>query len=140
MNNCAYCNKPIDRWLNYCDYVCQIDHAKTNPNCKIITPNRLPITVITHDYKLMEHYNADHKDYMFPIQITDPNYEENNYMAALLYTDGHVVISLYEGTYKMFTYDYHSKVFSDHNGASVSLESTRKIIKHVMENKAANQY
>ncbi len=142
MNYCAYCFKPIENHLNYCNFECNINLVKADPRCKIITPNKLPICVITHDYKLMEHSEASHQDYKFPIEIVnDRDNYEHNYEAALIYTDGYVAVSLYYADYKTFTYNFHEKVFELGDGAcSISLKSTRKIIKYALENKTDNQY
>jgi len=91
---------------------------------KVITPNNLPIRSIKNDWTMLEHEDGDHPDYKFPIEIEFCGPEENDPAAyygdlvypaskadaemmrhethAVIYTDGFIVVTLYECCYNMF--------------------------------------
>lgn len=111
MRNCVFCNKSIEDHVNYCSWECHIAEAKAN-NGKVVTPNNLPITCIQHDYSMLEHEHAAHPDYKFPVKVEyrgpkvedlpdwDMSYKPETH--ALIYTDGSIVVTLYEHTYGVF--------------------------------------
>jgi hypothetical protein len=119
---CLNCGKPTPKGLNYCDWPCQLDHAKKQGG-RVHTPNGLPIKCIRHDGLMLEHEHGDHPDYKFPVEvefigeITDDDRQDAEMMGykapvsdedvraskrethALIYTDGSVVVTMYECCY-----------------------------------------
>jgi hypothetical protein len=107
MSNCVNCGKlTVD---NYCDSECMIENAKKNGG-KVMAPNNLPITCIRYDYTMMEHPEADHPDYKFPVkveycgkEIPVDKYEYSREDHALIYTDGNIAVTIYECCFAMWT-------------------------------------
>ncbi len=103
--SCKFCSKPTPRKSrNYCNWDCHIGHAQSLGG-KQHTPNNLPIRCITKDGLMLEVEGGDHPDYLFPIEIEyagDPDLLNAHELHALIYTDGSVAISMYEGCYAMW--------------------------------------
>lgn len=110
---CCHCDKEIVQYLNYCSWECQIEEARLL-NGKVIAPNDLPITCIRCDGTLMEHEEADHRDYKFPVTVVWRDVPEdllneplmkNEYFPeshALIYNDEFVALTLYECCYHLW--------------------------------------
>lgn len=77
------------------------------------TPNGLPVECI-RDGLLLEHKHGDHPDYKFPVTVEyignspDLMSEERKQSHAVIYTDGYVIITLFEHVYAMW--DNHGRV------------------------------
>lgn len=121
---CAFCKKEIERYVNYCNWDCIVAEAKANGG-KIHCPNGLPIRSVDRDGNMWEHEHGDHPDYKFPVDIhyvgplTDDIRRDAEMMAgrpvtdeealrmrdethALIYTDGHIALTMYECNYAVF--------------------------------------
>lgn len=105
---------------------CKVEFLKRAGNL-VIAPNGLEITCINADGTLLEHEHANHKDYKFPIavEVTDKEllqeYFEDYTIGGLLkpgttiedfpfeewhaviYTDGSVVVTLFECSYSIWS-------------------------------------
>ncbi len=110
---CDHCGAPIEAWLNYCTWNCMLAKAK-EAHPKILSPNGLPITCIRADGTLLEHEEADHPGYRFPISAefagtvphdidVDGSYEPCS--LALLHACGNVVLTAYEHCYDIWRLD-----------------------------------
>lgn len=110
VSKCSFCNKPTPEGNNYCDWRCSVGHAERSGGKKH-QPNGLPIACIKHDNSMWEHEHGDHHDYKFPVEVEftgvrpilpdwDGSYTIENH--ALIYTDGWIVLTLYECSYAMW--------------------------------------
>lgn len=115
---CENCGK-VNQY--HCEWACSVALAQ-KAGGKTIAPNGLPITCIKADGTMMEHEHANHVHYMFPVEveITDPvlneQYKEGiegypkGYIFkedhAAIYTDGSVLVTLYECTYSLWSLHY----------------------------------
>lgn len=122
--NC-FCGKETQPGHNYCDFLCMIEAAKAEGGV-VSTPNGLPIGSIHANGNMYEHEHGDHPDYKFPVKVNyngpigedeiqdytmitgkEPSDEEAirslfRQTHALIYTDGTVAVTLYEGSYAMW--------------------------------------
>lgn len=101
-----------------------IEEAKQNGG-KVHTPNNLPVGSIDRDGNMWEHEHGDHPDYKFPVDAEYCGPEEDaphfvngegkrstdceemndslrHETHALIYTDGHIALTLYECTYALW--------------------------------------
>ena len=126
MGQCLFCGKETPDGSNYCSSECHINAAK---DCggEEIRPNGLPITCIKANGDMLEHPDADHPDYKFPVDVefcgTQAQKEEmfslhspggeviidEKFMSmmchqnhALIYSDGNIAITIYEARYYMW--------------------------------------
>lgn len=107
MNHCDNCNKECEH--NYCDWQCHIEAAKKEGG-KVICPNGLPITCIMANWDMLEHADANHPDYKFPVEIEfvgtkpadAPDWEYSNESHALIYCDVSVALTIYECCYELW--------------------------------------
>jgi len=107
---CAGCGIPLDGYVNYCSWECNIDLAKREGGVTI-APNNLPINCIRWDNTMLEHEHADHVTYQFPVytqyigELDDEmhsfEYWDQNH--ALIYTDGTIALTLYECCYETWS-------------------------------------
>lgn len=126
MKVCAHCEKPVEAYHNYCGWECMVAEAKANGGV-VNTPNGLPIASIKRDGSMWEHEHGDHPDYKFPVVIeyvggkpeeqfrvmhgdgtVEPMSKEwadarSRETHALIYSDGHVALTLYECTYALWS-------------------------------------
>ena len=119
MPKCKECGETYE---HHCDWICTVS-AKKRGGGRIITPNCLPITCINADGTMLEHEHADHPGYLFPVEVKlcdalentryiqneqslgipypdDYVYEETH---AAIYTDGHVLLTLFECSYTIWS-------------------------------------
>jgi hypothetical protein len=110
---CRGCGARIERWLNYCNWDCMLAEAK-KAHGTTIAPNGLPIVCIKADGTLLEHEEADHPGYRFPVDAeftgtvphdidVDGSYEPCS--LALLHACGNVVLTAYEHCYDIWRLD-----------------------------------
>jgi hypothetical protein len=120
---CVNCGK-LNEFRNYCDWACHVDHAKKSGGT-MYQPNGLPIACIKNDNSMWEHEHGDHPDYKFPVEVEYCGTDENEFtwaepdgskrpmsaserqmfshqVHALIYTDGHVALTIYECCYAMW--------------------------------------
>lgn len=125
MKPCTHCGKPTEDYINYCNWDCIVNCAKAAGGT-VHTPNGLPIRSVKFDNSMWEHEHGDHPDYKFPVVIEyvgaiGPADQEDYRMCsgedgteeqirsfrgethALIYSDGHVAVTLYECTYAMWS-------------------------------------
>lgn len=126
LKQCAHCRAPVERYHNYCGWECMVEQAKQSGG-RIHTPNNLPIGCIKADGTMLEHEHGDHPDYMFPVEAqyvggkpeevfrvahsdgtVEPMSEEwakarEFETHALIYTDGHIALTLYECRYSLWS-------------------------------------
>lgn len=110
MKTCPNCSKEMPSWVNYCSWNCGIELCRKDGG-REFTPNGLPIKSIRWDGLMLEHSHGDHPDYKFPISamrvnripVDENGLNENHETHALIYTDGHVAVSLYEGCYSIWS-------------------------------------
>jgi len=115
-NFCKYCKKETLFGHNYCEGDCIIKHAKQCGG-KVYSPNGLPIRCINANGDMYEHEHGDHPSYMFPVEVEYTGNiddvvekdEEGNVIFsaekenhALLWTDGNVVLTIYECCYSIW--------------------------------------
>lgn len=121
---CLNCGSKTPYAHNYCDFVCHID-AVLKDGGTIHLPNNLPISCITAKGELLEHGHGNHPDYKFPVDIEyigpitseyrddyklifdrDPSDDDvRKHLGerhALIYTDGFVVLTIYECYYDIW--------------------------------------
>ena len=65
---CTFCGKPVEPYLNYCDWDCHVGHAKQLGG-QVITPNGLPVKCLTADNRMLEHEHGDEPDYKWPVEV-----------------------------------------------------------------------
>jgi hypothetical protein len=110
-NTCPGCDKETPTGHNYCSWDCQVRDAKESGG-EVHCPNGLPIGCIRHDDNMYEHEHGDHTDYKFPVDVKfigirpelpewDDSYTSECH--ALIYTDGHIALTLYECNYSMWS-------------------------------------
>ena len=110
MHGCANCSKPIEDYVNYCDWECMIKLAEKNGG-QTIAPNDLPIKCIKADGTMLEDPHADHPSYMFPVGVEyigpvinlpewDHSYEQQTH--ALIFKDEYVALTIYEYRYYLW--------------------------------------
>lgn len=125
MKPCTNCGKPIADYINYCDWDCHVEHAKKEGG-RVHCPNGLPIRCIRHDGLMLECEHGDHPDYKFPVvahyvgplepdelvglgkvfgrEVTeDEARQSRDEVHALIYSDGHVALTLYECNYALWS-------------------------------------
>jgi hypothetical protein len=114
MKMCIWCGKETSEYHNFCSNSdCQINKAIADGG-RIHCPNGLPIRSITRDGLLLEHEHGDHPTYMFPVMVEyfgekvelpewDDSYADHDH--ALIYTDGHVAMTLHECCYFLWLLD-----------------------------------
>jgi hypothetical protein len=66
--SCAFCGKPVNPSHNYCDWDCQVGHAKQLGG-RVLAPNGLPIRCVTRDNVMLEHPHGDHPTYKWPVKV-----------------------------------------------------------------------
>jgi hypothetical protein len=107
---CLSCSAEAPEHCNYCDWGCHIDHAKALGG-QVHLPNGLPINCIRADGTMLEHAHGDHPDYKFPVAAefvpreSDLESWERRETHALIYTDGHIAVTLYECCYALWRGD-----------------------------------
>lgn len=93
---------------------------------------------------LLEHEHADHSDYIMPIMVTMANkdeyektYNEKWYDEehALIYTDGFIIVTLYEYCYDMFLISGECKTrnWKYDDGRPIKFSLTKNSIKKIRE-------
>lgn len=121
---CGNCGK-LNEYRNYCNWECSVSAAMKAGGKKHL-PNGLPVGSIRHDNEMFEHEHGDHPDYKFPVeiewigQLTDEHREDFKMISdrlpkddeelrssmgethALIYTDGNIVLTMYECCYAMW--------------------------------------
>lgn len=125
VKRCSFCDKEIERYVNYCGWDCMVAEAKANGG-RVHTPNGLPIRSIDRDGNMWEHEHGDHPDYKFPVDVhyvgplTDDLRADAEMMSgrsctdeevlrmndethALIYTDGNIALTMYECCYAIFS-------------------------------------
>ena len=102
MGKCFGCSKDIEDYLNYCSWDCHVMTYMMDGG-KIIAPNNLPIVCLRADGMMLEHHDADHADYKFPITVDviadkkdDDEHPESH---AFLYCSGRCILTIYECEY-----------------------------------------
>lgn len=124
---CLNCGKPPPQtYLNYCDWECTVEHARKEGAVEV-RPNGLPIRCVTASGLLLECEDGDHATYIFPVEVEYIGPAPKEYFGhyhgdsntltpatpeevsqrkfethALIYTDGHVALTLYEMCYAMW--------------------------------------
>lgn len=114
MKTCHFCNKPVEDYLNYCSWDCQVTEAKAAGGQEI-RPNGLPVACIRADGTMMEHEHADHPSYKFPVEVAYCGPEPpadldeiskacdfGSQSHALIFSDGAIALTLYECCYAMW--------------------------------------
>ncbi len=72
-------------------------------------PNGLPLTCVDREGHMWETEDADHPTYICPLLVIDPEFEEDfpeshgRQRHSLIYTDGHIAITVYETCYGIYT-------------------------------------
>jgi len=103
---CVQCGQPSDDGP-ICGWDCHVAHARA-AGARELLPNGLPPQCIRHDNVLLECEHGDHESYLFPVEITGeessaaPELREYPQVHALIYTDGQLALTLYEGCYEMW--------------------------------------
>jgi hypothetical protein len=98
---CLHCGKDTGGPTNYCNWGCLEAYNRAHGG-KEHLPNGLPVRSIRHDGLMLECEHGDHPDYLFPVLATyigptpESEYEYGDELHALIYTDGHVALTLYE--------------------------------------------
>lgn len=126
--HCLNCGKVTPDGSNFCNWDCHIDLAVKDGGVKH-QPNGLPIRCIKFDNSLWEHEHGDHPDYIFPVDIdqySDSPFREDH---ALIYTDGHIAVTVYECQY--FMWSLYTRKNMNGNGSTLSKESHKKILEYV---------
>ena len=68
----------------------------------VVSPNGLPPRCIRGNL-LLENEHADHPDYKFPVDVAPTqNLEMGEETHALIYTDGHIAVTMYECCYAVW--------------------------------------
>lgn len=111
---CMNCKGRSPQYHNSCSWDCCINLAKKEGG-KVHTPNGLPIRSIRADNEMFEHEHGDHPDYKFLVEVEFigerpadlPEWDDSyrNETHALIYTDGHIALTLYEHNYAMWGWD-----------------------------------
>lgn len=122
---CVGCGKSIEDYINFCDWECHVEHTKREGG-KVQCPNGLPIRCIKADGTMLECEHGDHPDYKFPVvahyvgrlepdecealskafgrEYTEEEARQSrDELHALIYSDGHVALTLYECTYALWS-------------------------------------
>lgn len=110
--------------------------------CQVIAPNELPIVCVRHDGACMEHEEADHPGYLFPVVAkytgeipSDLPDWDDSFMPrtlALLHATGWVVLTIYECTYDIWAIGTGECLGGHHerrSGWRLTAESLEKIRK-----------
>ncbi len=129
MNPCFHCGTPVDQ-SNYCSWDCHVAHARTlgaTERC----PNGLPIACITAAGLLTECGHGDHETYLFPVDVEGDDealdvvlgYRSYPQQHALIYTDGHVALTLYECSYALWSV-HDGRPMGGHQRASERLSTS----------------
>jgi len=128
MKVCERCGEEYPSYCNYCNNSeCNIAMWREE-GCEEHLPNGLPVRCVKHNGLMLEHEHGDHPDYVFPVDIeyvgdiTDSDRVDYEYFMpdddepasddkvrksmcethALIYTDGCVVVTMYECCYAMW--------------------------------------
>lgn len=96
--------------VDFCSWECRVAQARAD-GCPELAPNGLPIRSIRGDGLLMEHSDADHPTYIFPVEVDGTNdpgdvalgHHEYPQSHALIYTDGRIAVTMYEANYAMWS-------------------------------------
>lgn len=126
--NCLNCGRIPPLYHNYCNWDCHVQYALKN-GAVLYTPNGLPVRCITKDNLLVECEHGDHPHYLFPVEAkyVDEKPEEDfrvvkgdgtvaslpedwiearkTELHALIYTDGHVALTMSECCYMLWDVD-----------------------------------
>lgn len=94
----------------FCSWNCLVAQARAEGNPEH-APNGLPIRSIRADGLLMEHSDADHPTYIFPVEVDGKNdpgdvalgHHEYPQSHALVYTDGRIALTMYEANYTLWS-------------------------------------
>jgi len=90
---CLRCGKDTGGPTNYCNWGCLEAYNRAHGG-KEHLPNGLPVRSIRHDGLMLECEHGDHPDYIGP--TPENEYEYRDELHALIYTDGHIALTLYE--------------------------------------------
>lgn len=96
--------------IDFCSWECRVAQARAE-GCPELAPNGLPIRSIRADGLLLEHTDADHPTYVFPVEVEGTNdpgdvalgHCEYPQSHALIYTDGNIALTLYETNYAVWS-------------------------------------
>ena len=104
---CAQCEKPTPNGphLNppvLCSWECRVAMCEANGGERR-TPNGLPVRYMRFDGLMLECADADHDDYLFPVEVVNTEKGgEYPQLHALIYTDGCVALTLWEHCYTIW--------------------------------------
>ena len=95
---------------NSCSWDYYVAQARAD-GCPEYAPNGLPIRSVRADGLLLEHPDADHPTYIFPVDVDGEDHPETIELGwreypqshALIYTDGRIAITLYECDYAIWS-------------------------------------
>jgi hypothetical protein len=152
---CSHCGKQqaVDNptWP-YCTWECYVEDVRKEGG-PVICPNGLPPLVVRHDGTLLEHEEADHPGYKFPVDVeyvgekpADLDEYDHSYgpdCHALLHVTGNCILTAYECCYDMWRLDtgkhiggssWYVKQGRDPDYWKLTNESLEKIKKWAKEN------
>lgn len=98
MSRCAFCSKPTNDGVDFCDWECHVSHSMRNGG-RVYTPNGLPIRCIRNDGLMLEHEHGDHPDYKFPVVVQGGGEAS---VHALIYVDDTVALTINEHSYALW--------------------------------------
>jgi hypothetical protein len=109
MKKCCHCDNTCETWENYCSFDCMIQQAKESGG-RTITPNNLPIRCVKANGDMLEHPDADHADYKFPVNVTWVNkpadavaFDYFDEPHALIYFDEAIALTIWECNYFLWS-------------------------------------
>jgi hypothetical protein len=131
--------------LGLCSWACRVEDFKRAGYVEV-RPNGLPVVCATAQGTLLECEHGDHPTYLFPVEATGEEHPEDlahdfhmfPEQHALIYTDGHVALTLYECCYAIW-YVRDGEWLGgslDRKGVRLTEESLEKIRAHVAATKA----
>lgn len=108
VKKCLACGKEVERYYNYCNWDCHVQHAKDEGGV-VHCPNGLPVRCITRDNVLIECEHGDHPDYKFPVEVGRERFLDRdderkfNDIHALIYADDSIALTMYECNYAVWS-------------------------------------
>jgi len=138
---CSCCGKIFYGLSCTRSWDCEVARARAEGYVDL-RPNGLPVRCIhANPPMLLECGHGDHQDYKFPVKIEqaetdhDPWLREYPQTHALIYTDGHVLVTMYECCYAMWDLTTRAMLGSRYQPASdrLSEASAAKVRAYCIE-------
>ncbi len=100
MNNCKFCSaKTSSPYEIFCSWDCCVKKAEADGGIKVC-PNGLPVMCVRDDNTMLEHEDADHPDYKFPVEAECVKGERETH--ALIYANRSIAVTMYECCFAMW--------------------------------------